>query len=164
MNFRIRNQVLANKLTRTSSKIIKFSSWEMLVNYQWIWWRLSWQVSCLMLICKRVQFEWVHLLHPKNEAEIPNKFSSINYISDQHWWANTTIRDICFHLQLILKQITLPYIYIYNCSGSGYLVCQPNSVVFSQWDLANRKSPVRPASAVPPSLWIIPHLPVSSRI
>ena len=39
---RIRNQVLVNRLTATSSKITKISWWEMLVNYQLNWCWLSW--------------------------------------------------------------------------------------------------------------------------
>ena len=46
---RIRNQVLVNRLTATSSKITKISWWEMLVNYQWNWCWLSWQISHLTL-------------------------------------------------------------------------------------------------------------------
>ena len=56
---RIRNQVLVNRLTATSSKITKISWWEMLVNYQWNWCWLSWQIPCLTFTCKHVQFEWV---------------------------------------------------------------------------------------------------------
>ena len=52
---RIRNQVLVNRLTATSSKITKISWWEMLVNYQWNWCWLSWQISCLTFTCKHVQ-------------------------------------------------------------------------------------------------------------
>ena len=37
VNFRIRNQVVVNRLTTTSSKITKISWWEMLVNCRWIW-------------------------------------------------------------------------------------------------------------------------------
>ena len=44
---RIRNQVLVNRLSATSRKIMKISWWEILVNYQWIWCWLSWQMSCL---------------------------------------------------------------------------------------------------------------------
>ena len=33
----IRNQVLVNRLTATSSKITKISRWEILINYQWNW-------------------------------------------------------------------------------------------------------------------------------
>ena len=75
---RIRNQVLVNRLTANSSKITKISWWEMLVNYRWNWCWLSWQISRLTFTCEHVQFEWLRLLHPANEAGIPSKFSSIN--------------------------------------------------------------------------------------
>ena len=74
----IRNQVLVNRLTTTSIKITKISWWEMLVNYQWNWCWLSWQIPCLTFTCKHVQFEWLRLLHPANESWIPSKFSSTN--------------------------------------------------------------------------------------
>ena len=72
------NKVLVNRLIATSSKITKISWWEMLVNYQWNWCWLSWQITCLTFTCKHVQFEWLRWLHPANEAWIPSKFSSTN--------------------------------------------------------------------------------------
>ena len=76
VNFRIRNQVLVNRLTATSSKITKILWWEMLLNYRWRSCWLSWQISHLTFTCEHVQFEWLRLLHPANEVGIPSKFSS----------------------------------------------------------------------------------------
>ena len=63
---RIRNQVLVNRLTATSSKITKISWLEMLVNYRRNYCWLSWQISRLTFTCEHVQFEWLCLLHPAN--------------------------------------------------------------------------------------------------
>ena len=67
VNDRIRNQVLVNRLTATSSKITKISRW------------LFWQISRLTFTCEHVQFEWLRLLYPANEAEILSKFSSFQW-------------------------------------------------------------------------------------
>ena len=56
---------------------------------------------------------------------------------------------ICFHVQLISKQTTQPYI----CAGFGYFACQLSRAMLFKWGLANRKSPVRPAIAMPASVW-----------
>ena len=74
----IRIQVLVKRLTATSSKITKISWWEMLLNYRWNWCWQSWQIARLTFTCEHVQFEWLRLLHPANEAGILSKFSSIN--------------------------------------------------------------------------------------
>ena len=78
VNLRIWNQILVNRLTTISSKITMISWWEMLVNFRWILFRLSWQISRLTFKCKHVQLTWLPLLHPANEARLANKFSSIN--------------------------------------------------------------------------------------
>ena len=70
VNFWIQNQVLVNRLTATSCKTTKISWWEILVNYQWIWYWLSWQNSRLTFTCEHAQFEWLCLSHPANEAGI----------------------------------------------------------------------------------------------
>ena len=62
-----------------NSKITKISWWEMLVNYQWNWCWLSWQIPCLTFTCKHVQFEWLRLLHPANEAWIPSFINQLNF-------------------------------------------------------------------------------------
>ena len=149
MNDRIRNQVLVNRLAATSSKITKISRWEMLLNYRWNWGWLSWQISPLTFTCEHVQFEWLHLLYPANRSGIPSKFLSINEIFGHHRYANITLWDICFHVQLISKQITQPYI----CSGLGNLALQLSRAMLFQWGLANWKSLVRPLSAATSSLW-----------
>ena len=52
MNDRIRNQVLVNRLTATSSKVTIISWWGMLENYRWNWCWLSWQISRLTFTCE----------------------------------------------------------------------------------------------------------------
>ena len=66
----ILNQVLLKRLTATLSKVTRISWKEMLVYYRWNWCWLSWQISGLTFACEHVQFEWLCLLHPANEAGI----------------------------------------------------------------------------------------------
>ena len=77
MNFRIQNQAVVNRLTATSSKITKISWWEMLVNYQWIWCPLSWQIPHLTFTCKHVQFEWLRFCNPQMKQEFQASFHQL---------------------------------------------------------------------------------------
>ena len=56
---------------------------------------------------------------------------------------------ICFHVQLISKQIAHPYI----CNGLGYLAWQLSCAMLFQWGLTNRKPLVRQLSAATSSVW-----------
>ena len=109
VNDRIQNQVLVNRLTATSSKITKISRWEMLINYLWNWCWLSWQISRVTFTCEHVQFEWLHLLYPANEAGIPSKFSSITSPTGSPRWGHCLQQHLaCEGLYTLPKSCTKP--------------------------------------------------------
>ena len=144
---RIRNQVLVNRLTATSSNITKISWLEMLVNYRRI------DVDCLDK-CHAWRFH-VNMYNlndfvcciPQIKGGLWTSFHQSTKFPtniDKQTLLYGTLVSMCNWFQN-----THPYI----CSGLGYLGWQLSRAMLFQRGLANRKCPVRQLSATTSSLW-----------